>query len=155
MEDRSEKEWEMFVSCFLKYGLWCPTHLEVGVQYLAGEGGPGGWSCLSGVGKSGSWLCRRGGQVMWPWRGGALGSCVCCGGRGGKSDIKVRCHTLSPWGSSRGSGTLSHVAAHLDPLPEAMACLCLAVSKMGPEKWLNRCRINTSTFTRVPLPFPS
>lgn len=50
-------DWEMFVSCFLKCILWRPTHMEMDLEYLSGEEGPGGWSCLSSAGESGVWLC--------------------------------------------------------------------------------------------------
>lgn len=60
---------------------------------------------------------RRGGQAMWPWKGGAPDCCVRWGGRGGKWGVRVQCRTPSPRSSSQDSGTLTHVAACLDPLP--------------------------------------
>lgn len=41
-----EQEGMRNVCCFLKHGLWCLIHLEVGLEYVAVEGGPEGQNCL-------------------------------------------------------------------------------------------------------------
>lgn len=142
--DRSKKEWEMFVSCFLRHGLWCPIHLEVGLEYLAGEGGPGGQNCLSSVGKLGAWLCKEleGDRCWAAVSAGDLGQRVGC--------QCTRLHT-QPLGQQPG---LQHTKTRCCPkqLPAcAQLFLCL---KCALGNGCNIGRINTPTCTQVPLPFP-
>lgn len=141
--DRGKKEWEMFVSCFLKHGLWCPIHLEVGLEYVAGEGRPAGQNCLASVGKLGAWLCKElEGEECWAAvSAGSLGQQVGC------QDTRLH---MQPLGQQPG---LQHTKTLCSPKQwTACAQLCL---KWALGDGCNIDRINSSTFTRAPLPFPT